>query len=142
MSTSSLRIAVVGTYRSGSTAIAGILHHLGVDMGCSSDSQYFEPKDLSEALRRWWSEPRLVRSHPVERQIEHLKGWVESKKNLLVGAKHPLMSLSAPQIERAWGVTTKFVWCKRPLEESIISLTRKGWWPDSERIQTKLDLAE
>ena len=54
------RIAVLGVYRSGSTAVAGALHHLGVDMGPPFFEGFYESAGLSKQLRRWWDEPRLV----------------------------------------------------------------------------------
>lgn len=39
----------------------------------------------------------------------------------------------------AWGPDAKFIWTYRPLEESIESLIRRGWWPGREQaIQSRL----
>ncbi|MCX6913612.1 MAG: hypothetical protein NT167_11280 [Verrucomicrobia bacterium] len=53
------RIAVLGVYRSGSPAVAGALHHLGVDMGPPFFEGFYESAGLSKQLRKWWDEPRL-----------------------------------------------------------------------------------
>jgi hypothetical protein len=45
-----------------------------------------------------------------------------------VGLKHPLLSLSAPDVLAAWGTGTVFVWAHRPLAESIERIHRRGWW--------------
>lgn len=135
-----MRVAVLGTYLSGSSVVAGILHHLGVDMGGPFYGQYFESAELSQALRHWWSEPRLIAAMASRQRREHLKTWItyRQQRSAHVGAMHPLLSLCGPDIVAAWGEETQFIWCQRPIEDAIISLNRKGWWPDSERIQKRI----
>ena len=58
-------VAVVGTYRSGSSMIAAMLHELGVDMGAPFWGNYYEPQDLAQSLRRWWTEPQLIAAEPA-----------------------------------------------------------------------------
>jgi len=53
------RVAVLGLYRSGSSAAAGVLHHLGVEMGAPYFEDHFESAQLAKRLRRWWHEPDL-----------------------------------------------------------------------------------
>jgi len=49
--------------------------------------------------------------------------------------KHPLLGLCLPELEEAWGPETIFIHAKRPLEDSIRGLKRRGWFPEPERIQ-------
>ncbi len=135
-----MRIAVVGTYRSGSSALAGILHFLGVDMGGPFWGEHFESNELSAALRRWWSEPRLVAAMASEARITHLREWIMARERTSqrVGAKHPLLSLSCQDLLDAWGGDTQFIWCLRPIEQSVESLARMRWWEHPERIQRTL----
>ena len=138
-------VVVVGTYRSGSSAVAGILHFLRVDMGSPYWGAHFEALDLSRALRQWWSEPRLVASMTAERRQQHLGAWLTSRQAAAhgrpVGAKHPLLSLCNRDVYQAWGNATRFVWCRRPLEESVRSLVKMNWWSDCRRIQRQLHQA-
>ena len=135
-----MRIAVVGTYRSGSSAVAGVLHFLGVELGGPFWGNYYESDELAAMLRGWWREPDLVESLRVEQRRRHLAQWVEKHERTspVVAAKHPLLSLSLDDLLHSWGATTRFLWCKRPIEQSIASLERCGWWAGSERIQRTL----
>ena len=75
------RVAVLGTYRSGTSAVAGGLHFLGVDMGQPYYGDHFESIDLCQALQRWWCEPKFVRSMSSESQVLYLRSWIESKSH-------------------------------------------------------------
>ncbi|HUG67816.1 MAG TPA: FkbM family methyltransferase [Pirellulaceae bacterium] len=135
------RVAVLGLYRSGSTALAGVLHHLGVDMGAPYFRDYFEPDALARQLRFWWNEPLLEeRILPAER-VRALEQWVHEREQGgadYVGCKHPLLSLCGQDLVDAWGPDTRFLWSQRPLDESIRSLIRLTWWPNAEEIQRTL----
>jgi len=144
------RIAVVGLYNSGSTAIAGVLHRLGVNMGPpfwrSSDdndpSNFYEPVDLSWHLRRWWNEPEIIEKTAAADRIRLLKHWIELQEcahPAPSGAKHPLLSLCGDDLIAAWGAETQFVWTWRPLEQSIAGLQRRLWFPGvEESLQKRL----
>jgi hypothetical protein len=137
-----MRIAVVGTYRSGSSALAGVLQHLGVDLGQQSWGDHFEELELSRRLRLWWDEPNLVEiAEPQVRQA-YLQRWItsqEERSSTSHGAKHPLLSLCCSDLLEAWGNETVFLWSKRDLDVSIKSLVATGWqWPEPESIQQRL----
>ena len=144
-----MRIAVLGTYRSGSSAVAGILHHLGVHMGepfweplVPDKGLYYESASLADLLRIWWDEPSLEEKTPKAERVPLLSKWIEDQEWAgvkQVGAKHPLLSLCGEDLLEAWGDATHFLWSRRPVEESIRSLTALGWWPGSEeRVQRRL----
>ena len=129
------RIAVLGLYNSGSTAVAGMLHALGVNMGPPFWGEFYEPCDLSWHLRRWWGEPLLTEGAAKIQRIKCLRKWVELQECLgeaAVGAKHPLLSLCGPDLREAWGEETLFIWSYRSLEESTEGLKRRRWWPGQE----------
>jgi len=139
---SARRIAVLGLYNSGSTAVAGLLHRIGVNMGPpfwahSEDGvkgNFYEPYDLASRLRKWWSEPRAVARVPSGERIRYLRSWVARQSRIRrapVGAKHPLLSLCADDLVDAWGPETRFVWSWRPLEQSIAGLQRRGWFEEA-----------
>ena len=123
------RIAILGVYRSGSTAVAGALHHLGVDMGPPFFEGFYESAGLSKQLRRWWDEPRLVEKVGQAKRVRVLERWIKEREEggaRWVGMKHPLLSLCGEDLVQAWGPEARFVRCCRPLGDSIDSLKRLG----------------
>jgi hypothetical protein len=137
------RVAVLGLYRSGSTAVAGVLHHLGVDMGPPFFHNYYESAWLSQKLRVWWNEPENTTKTPATKRIRILKRWIqkqETRGSKWVGMKHPLLSLCGPDLMAAWGPSVRFIWTCRPLEKSINSLVKLKWWSDSRSEHTQRSL--
>ena len=137
------RIAVLGLYRSGSSAAAGALHHLGVDMGSPYFQDHYEPLLLARKLRLWWREPQLREMMPRDARVRRLADWIawqEKKPTPWIGAKHPLLSARGEDLQEAWGPEVRFIWTWRPLEESIDSVQRIGWWPPDlgEALQRRL----
>jgi hypothetical protein len=138
------RIAVLGLYRSGSTAVAGALHHLGVDMGAPFYGGYYESEWLSKQLRKWWNEPHLQEKVGQAKRVRVLAKWIQEREQCgakWAGMKHPLLSLCGEDLVQAWGEDTRFIRCNRPLDESIESLKRLGGRVDSDFVQRTL-LAE
>jgi len=137
-----IRVAVLGLYRSGSSATAAVLNALGVKLGHEFLADYFEAKWLSEQLRRWWNEPQMQETVVSEARVRVLADWIadlDCDGATHIGAKHPLLTLCGPDLIEAWGRDTKFIWTWRPVENSIASLKRRGWWPSQEeRIQQRL----
>jgi hypothetical protein len=132
------RIAVLGLYRSGSTAIAGALHRLGVAMGEPFWCDYYEPQWLSQELRRWWNEPYVRECMPRPQRVFVLAEWINALERTgvpWVGAKHPLLSLCGEDVLEAWGCQTRFIWSYRPVQDSIRSLTSLRWFPNPESLQ-------
>lgn len=136
-------LAVLGLYNSGSTALAGALHRLGVHLGapfwfCPDDSSpknYYEPWDLGCQLRCWWNEPDLRENTDRPTRIACLSTWLRMRRCLhrgVVGAKHPMLCLCSDDLLAAWGADTLFVRACRPLEESIVRLQARGWFPHHE----------
>lgn len=138
-----LRIAVLGLFNSGTTALAGVMHRLGVDMGApfwgnsddNSPQNYYEPRDLSRHLRSWWNEPQLQETVDRSSRIAYLTNWIRLRELMHpgpVGAKHPLLSLCADDLVTAWGAGTVFLRACRPLDESIKRLKVRNWFPNHE----------
>jgi hypothetical protein len=67
------RIAVLGLYRSGSSAAAGVLHHLGVEMGAPYWMDNYESARLARRLRRWWHEPDLHEHFPPAERVREIR---------------------------------------------------------------------
>jgi hypothetical protein len=122
----STRVAVLGLYRSGSTAVAGVLHHLGVDMGEPFFGGYYESEWLSEQLRLWWNEKGDLEEKVARpERVKVLSRWMQEREQRgarWVGMKHPLLSLCGEDLIEAWGENTRFIRCCRPLEESVSSM--------------------
>jgi len=149
-----MRFAVLGLYNSGSSALAGMLHRLGANLGppfwrdqLGRESAVYEADDLAAALRRWWDEPELIERTPPDDRIAWLRAWIERQESTWpapAGVKHPLLALSVNDIVAAWGADTRFIWAQRPLAESVAGLTRRGWFPGREaamqsRLQDAID---
>ena len=144
------RIAILGLYNSGSTALAGMLFRMGVNMGPpywadsrpDSASNFYESYDLSWHLRNWWTEPDLVERVAAARRIRFLQLWVQLQESVgfrVVGAKHPLLSLCVSDLVVAWGAAARFIWSYRPFDESVSGLKRRGWFEGHEhRVQLRL----
>jgi hypothetical protein len=135
------RIAVLGVYRSGSTAVAGALHRLGVDMGPPFFEGFYESAGLSKQLRRWFDEPHLREKVGQAKRVRVLAQWIQEREQggaQWVGMKHPLLSLCGEDLVQAWGEETRFIRCCRPLEDSINSLKRMGRSVDGEFLQGTL----
>jgi len=108
----------------------------GVRLGRNYSGNFFEDFWLSAQLRQWWREPEL--SEAVAARAARLGNgrWLRDLQRdgaSMVGAKHPLLCLGGYDFQEAWGAETKFIWAYRPLEQSISSLERRGWWPGRER---------
>lgn len=138
------RVAVVGLYNSGSSAVAGMLHRLGVFMGPPfwnnsrelDPENHYESHDLAWHLRQWWQEPKLIESMPPVRRRAYLKKWVELQETLAtgpVGAKHPLLAMCLDDLSVAWGDSLHIVRIGRPLPDSLAGLVRRRWFPGFEQ---------
>ena len=124
--------------------MAGVLHHLGVDMGAPFYGGYYESEWLSKQLRKWWNEPHLEEKVGQAKRVRVLAEWIQEREQRgakWAGMKHPLLSLCGEDLVQAWGEETRFIRCNRPLDDSIESLKRLGGRVDSEFVQRTL-LAE
>ena len=100
---------------------------------------------LSTAWNEPWGNPKTFRQ---EQRVQRLRDWMvnqeASTNSSVFGLKHPLLSLSAPDVLAAWGNETMFVWAYRPLAESIAGLNRRAWFdytpgaPDSNKLRADL----
>ncbi len=133
------RIAILGLYNSGSSAVAGMLHRLGVNMGPpfwpsndprSPDKHNYESYDLAVQLWHWWGESMVVDPERAAERLRFLRCWAELQEFVRPGplaGKHPLLSLCGDDIIKAWGLETRIIWSWRPLDQSIAGLERRGW---------------
>ena len=96
-------VAVLGTYRSGSSLVTGMLHHAGVNMGSTFTNRdvnnpqgYFEDIELAALCRRIFREPRLDRQLPSAVTTGLLRRWASDR------------CLSLPRETRQFGGSTLF----------------------------------
>jgi hypothetical protein len=144
------RLAIVGLYNSGSSGVAAMLHHLGVDLGgpfhrdpaARGPVRHYESADLADALRAWWREPALAECASAAERVAGLAAWADRHARAdgtPLAAKHPLLSLCGPDLLEAWGPGTRFIWSWRPLAQSVAGLARRGWFRGHESaIQERL----
>jgi LPS sulfotransferase NodH len=125
-------IVILGPYRCGSSAIAQVLSHLGVEMG--GLTEHYENKQLAEWLRGCWDEPWLNEKVTAAERVQ----WLRTFGDKIRGAmKHPLLSLCTKEIE-AIELPLQWVSALRPIEESITSLQNISWWPNCRELQERL----
>ena len=84
-------IVVLGLYRGGSSAVAGVLHHLGVCMGheikripahAKETAPYvcWEDWGIRHACRRCYHEPTLKPKVGFEARVHYLKMWLSGRR--------------------------------------------------------------
>jgi hypothetical protein len=130
-------LAVLGPYRSGTSAVAGSLHKLGILMGHKffQGGQHASPKGCFEAQMLYdlcmtcYPEPRFDAGCKPQQRINLLRTWMLGRRNdgAIIGAKHPKLCLMVPEMLAAWP-ECRFVRVQRPIEKSIDSLRKLGWW--------------
>ncbi len=134
-------IVVLGPWCGGTSAVAKVLHHLGVLMGTRFDvgirelDDTWEDTDLSLLCRRAFSEPRgqlLMDPHTVRGK---LRDWADNHRRAAriaerrPGVKHPALCVAVDHIREAWGPFVPVV-VDRPVAKVVASLNRLGWWTD------------
>lgn len=130
-------VAVVGPYRGGTSCVAGMLHKLGASMGqkffqgreVDSAKGCFEALPLYQLCMRAYKEPDFKESNTRQERIRDLRQWLSGRWNHgpIIGAKHPKFCLMVPELVEAWP-NVKLVVVTRPIEESVASLIKAGWW--------------
>jgi hypothetical protein len=135
-------VAVLGPYSSGTSAVAGMLHQLGISMGGAfqesdevNDRGSFEAVGLADLCRKFFDEPWLTEQVRPELRTKLLRIWAANRRDYrdhpdkLAGAKHPLLCMMGPEISEAWD-NPAIVSVLRDPGETVASLARRGWnWP-------------
>src|SRR6201996_8259317 len=134
-------IVVLGPWCGGTSAVAKVLHHLGVFMGTRLDvgvrelDDTWEDTDLSLLCRRAFSEPGGQLLMDVHALRAKLRDWAVSHRNAArsagrrPGVKHPALCIAVEHIREAWGPLVPVV-VDRPAANVVASLNRLGWWRD------------
>ncbi|MFZ3315480.1 MAG: hypothetical protein WA259_02510, partial [Mycobacterium sp.] len=145
-------IVVLGPWCGGTSAVAKVLHHLGVLMGTRFDvgvrelDDTWEDTDLSLLCRRAFSEPGGQLLMDVHSLRVKLRDWAVNHRRAAriaerrPGVKHPALCIAVDHIREAWGPLVPVV-VDRPVANVVASLNRLGWWTDeNERAESTAHL--
>lgn len=152
-------IVVLGPWCGGTSAVAKVLHHLGVLMGTRFDvtsrelHDTWEDADLSLLCRRAFSTPGAHLQMDAPALGAKLRSWADNHRRAAQvagrrpGAKHPALCVAVDLISDAWGPIVPIA-VDRPAANVVASLNRLGWWKDeheraesTERLIAARDLA-
>lgn len=137
-------VMVLGTWRSGTSALAGILHQLGVHFGDNFGQlrhptpypNTYESADLFPIIWASLQEPEMTALRPRHETEAELATWLQQHNDMaltagyeVLGLKHPAASLLAESVRELWpSVLT--VRTERRLQDCLHSMTKLGWdWP-------------
>ena len=136
-------IVVLGPRCGGTSAVAGVLHHLGVFMGADFVWTYreldksWEDTRLSQLCRRAFNERSLaLQMNPGSFEAK-LRSWAHHHYHAAriagrrPGAKDPLLCLAIGFIIDA-GIPMVPVVVDRPFAKVVASLNRLGWFADEQ----------
>jgi tetratricopeptide (TPR) repeat protein len=136
-------IVVLGPRCGGTSAVAGVLHHLGVFMGADFTWTYreldqtWEDSRLSQLCRRAFNERSLQLQMDPDSFEAKLRSWADEHRYAArvagrrPGAKDPLLCIAMEFIRDACGPVVPVV-VDRPFEKIVASLNRLGWWKDEQ----------
>jgi hypothetical protein len=136
-------IVVLGPWCGGTSAVAGVLHHLGVFMGADFVWAYrgphetWEDSHLSKLCVRAFTEPGAQLQMDGRSLEANLRSWAESHRGAAraagrrPGVKHPLLCVAMDFMREACGPVVPVV-VDRPVANVIASLNRLGWWEDEQ----------
>jgi len=131
-------VAVFGVFGSGSSCLAGTLHHLGISMGQPREDTPSHPvckftdPYLGHICRQAYIEPWLTEGAPYIDRVNHLRHWAgrQCQKNRSLsrffGGKHPIMSLLGHELIEAWN-DPFFICIDRPPVDCFNTMTLAGW---------------
>jgi hypothetical protein len=143
-------LAIVGLHSSGSSAIAGVCHHLGVHLGNHLIGFYgnnpsklcgFEAKGLMKICEKAARFPLCKFTMPATILRAKLQDWIVGrqkearKRNSLAGGKYPHLCQMGDLLQQICGNGLLVLDCDRPLEDSIASLQRREKKRSSEKIE-------
>ena len=141
-------IVVLGPWCGGTSAVAKVLHHLGVLMGTRFDvasrelQDTWEDADLSLLCRRAFSTPGAHLQMDAPTLGAKLRSWADNHRRAAQiagrrpGVKHPALCAAVDLIADAWAPIVP-VAVDRPAAKVVASLNRLGWWKDEqERVES------
>jgi len=136
-------IVVLGPRCGGTSAVAGVLHHLGVFMGANFTWAYremhetWEDSQLRQLCVRAFGEPGTELQMDAHSFEAKLRSWADHhrraarKAGRRPGAKDPILCLAINFLYDAWGPIVPVV-VDRPFDKVVASLNRLGWLTDEQ----------
>jgi tetratricopeptide (TPR) repeat protein len=136
-------IVVFGTIGGGTSAVASVLHHLGVFMGTEFGASYRELQQNWEEAELGQLCRRAVNARSGQLQMEphvfqeKLRIWADGHRRAAraagrrPGVKHPLLCVAIDLLDDAWGPIVPVV-VDRPFAKVLATLKRLDWWPDEQ----------
>jgi len=133
-------LAVIGLHSSGSSALAGVLYHLGCHLGNKLGGYYgndpegscgFEAVGLAELCERAIPFPTVDYARKRGQIWSALRGWINEKRReaakagTIAAGKYPQLCRMGNQLVSICGEHLYLLHIDRPLEESIESLARR-----------------
>lgn len=133
-------VAVIGLHSSGSSCLAGVLHHLGVNMGDKLGGYWggdpdgqcgFEAAGLAALCEAAIPFPKVKMVQPRQVVWRSLRQWINQRrqravsKGTIAGGKYPQLCRMGHQLRNVCGKHLRIVNISRPLEESIESIIRR-----------------
>jgi hypothetical protein len=129
-------VAVIGLHRSGSSALAGVLHNLGVHLGNKlggyEPAGGFEAVTLAHLCERAYPFPATELAVPRPQLVRDLSSFVQEKrreahwKNTIAGGKYPHLCAMGDELKEICGDALRVIHINRPLDESIASLKKRS----------------
>lgn len=144
-------VAIIGLHSSGSSALAGLLYHLGLHLGNQLGGFYgkdpnsscgFEAVGLVNICEDVIPFPSTNLRREDGGIVNRLRTWINHRgqeatnKGTLAAGKYPLLCRLGNQLLDAIGDRLKVIHINRPLDESIASLVRRCPRLDAERLAT------
>ncbi len=130
--------AVLGCHSSGSSALAGVLYHLGVHLGNSLTGMYGKPPirggeavDLRNLFEQSAPVPLTGFTMPKELIKYRLQRFVDCRrseakgKHTVAAGKYPQMAAAGDILYEILGEKLRLIICQRPIEKSIASLYKR-----------------
>jgi hypothetical protein len=136
-------IVVLGPFGGGTSAVASVLHHLGVFMGTGFDWSYRPPHEtwedsrINQLCRKAFSVPGGKLQMNADSFQAELRSWADGHRRAAriagcrPGVKQPLLCVAVDFIRDAWGPVMPVV-VDRPFAKVVGSLNRLGWWTDEQ----------
>lgn len=133
-------VAVVGLHSSGSSALAGVLYHLGLHLGNKLVGFYgsnpekscgFEAIGLVQICVDVAPYPSTTIRRPMPSVEARLRKWIQQRqaeavtRNTIAAGKYPLLCRLGSPLVNICGQNLLVVHIDRPIEESIASLVRR-----------------
>ncbi|MGL4943322.1 MAG: glycosyltransferase family 25 protein [Thermoguttaceae bacterium] len=146
-------VAVLGCLGAGTSSVAGLLQHLGINMGSRREETPtqavcpFEDQLLSHICRLAYVEPWLFEAAPAIDRINHLRHWAGLQcqncrtQSQFFGGKHANLSLMGPELIEAWN-DPFFICVDRPAIDCYNTAVQAGvlWHPNA--IKQAIDLQQ